>query len=89
MYSTEYCSDCRRAKSFFEANNIEYLRVALEDNEEATQFVMAINHGNQSVPTIIFPNGTILVEPSWKELQEVMEKIDQPANSQRKKLYKP
>lgn len=75
MYTTEYCSDCHRAKAFFEANHIEYLRVGLEGNEEATEFVMAVNNGNRSVPTIVFPNGSILVEPSWRELQEVMEKI--------------
>ncbi len=70
MYTTEYCSDCHRAKAFFEANKIEYLRVGLEGNEEATEFVVSVNNGYRSVPTIIFPDGTILTEPSWKELQE-------------------
>lgn len=69
MYTTEYCSDCSRAKAFFEANNIPYLRVGLEENCEATDFVMKINAGNQSVPTIIFPDGSILVEPQWKDLK--------------------
>lgn len=77
MYATEYCPDCHRAKAFFEANKIEYLRVGLEGNEEATQFVMNINNGNRSVPTIIFPNGSVLVEPSWGELRETIEKISQ------------
>jgi len=72
MYATEYCPDCHRAKAFFEANQVEYLRVGLEGNEEATEFVMNINKGNRSVPTIIFPNGTILVEPGWEELREVI-----------------
>lgn len=70
MYATEYCSDCHRAKAFFEANHIEYLRVGLEGNEQATEFVMNVNNGYRSVPTIIFPDGSILVEPGWKELQE-------------------
>jgi len=78
MYATEYCPDCHRAKAFFEANHIEYLRVRLEGNEEATKFVMDINNGSRSVPTIIFPNGSILVEPDWGELREVMEKISLP-----------
>ena len=72
MYATEYCPDCHRAKAFFEANQVEYLRVGLEGNEEATEFVMNINKGNRSVPTIIFPNGNILVEPGWEELREVI-----------------
>ncbi len=74
MYSTKYCPDCHRAKAFFESNNIEYLNIGLENNEEATKFVMKVNSGNQSVPTIIFPNGSVLVEPSWGELRETLEK---------------
>ena len=69
MYATEYCSDCLRAKKFFETNNIPHLRVGLEGNMEATEFVRKINHGYQSVPTIVFPDGSILVEPNWEELR--------------------
>ena len=70
MYSTQHCPDCLRAKAFFEANKIPYVRILLEDNHEATEFVMRMNNGFQSVPTIIFPDGSILVEPSWQELKE-------------------
>jgi mycoredoxin len=69
MYATEYCPDCHRAKAFFKANGIEYLLVGLEDNSNATNFIININDGNRSVPTIIFPDGTVLVEPSWEELR--------------------
>lgn len=69
MYTTEYCSDCMRTKKFFEANNIPYLRVGLEGNPEATEFVMQVNNGYRSVPTIVFPDGTVLVEPGWEELK--------------------
>lgn len=69
MYSTQYCSDCLRAKKFFESNNISYQLVNLEGNRDATEFVRQINKGFQSVPTIIFPDGSILVEPSWDELK--------------------
>jgi mycoredoxin len=69
MYSTRYCSDCLRAKAFFEANNISYIPVSLEGNPDATEFVMKMNNGYRSVPTIVFPDGTVLVEPSWQELK--------------------
>jgi mycoredoxin len=69
MYTTEYCPDCIRAKKFFEANNISYLRVGLEGNQEATEFVLKVNRGYRSVPTIIFPDGSILVEPNSEELR--------------------
>lgn len=69
MYTTAYCSDYIRAKKFFEANNIPHLRVGLEGNAEATNFVMKINNGYKSVPTIVFPDGSLLVEPDWEELK--------------------
>lgn len=59
-----------RAKAFFEENNIPYDRVMLEGNQEATEFVLRMNNGFRSVPTIIFPDGSVLVEPSWQELRE-------------------
>lgn len=70
MYTTEYCSDCRQAKAFFEANKVEYLKVGLEGNEQAVEFVINVNKGYRSVPTIIFPDGSVLVEPSWDELKQ-------------------
>jgi len=69
MYSTEWCSDCRRAKAFFEANQIPHLQVQIEGDAEATQFVAALNRGYHSVPTIVFPDGSVLVEPSWEQLK--------------------
>jgi mycoredoxin len=69
IYTTDSCSDCLRVKKFFEANSIPYLGIVLEGNEEATDFVMQVNKGYSSVPTIVFPDGTVLVEPSWEELK--------------------
>jgi mycoredoxin len=73
LYTTESCSDCRRAKAFFDANGIEYINIGLEGNDEATDFVTRVNNGNRSVPTIVFPDGTVLVEPTWEELRRKTE----------------
>ena len=70
MYTTEYCPDCHRARKFFETNNIPHLRIGLEGDHKATEFVMQVNNGYRSVPTIVFPDGTVLVEPSWDELRQ-------------------
>lgn len=68
LYTTENCSDCLRVKKFFEAKNISYLMIGLEEDDKATEFVMRVNKGYRSVPTIIFPDGSVLVEPNWEEL---------------------
>ena len=70
MYTTESCPDCARAKKFFETNEIPYLSVGIEGNEQATDFVIRVNNGYRSVPTIVFPDGSILVEPTWEELRQ-------------------
>lgn len=69
MYVTQSCSDCKLAKAYFEANQIAFVQVNLEGDEEATEFVRQVNRGYQSVPTIVFPDGSILVEPSLQELR--------------------
>jgi mycoredoxin len=69
MYTTDYCLDCLRAKKFFETNNIPHIRVGLEGNPEASEFVIQVNNGYRSVPTIVFPDGSVLVEPGWDELR--------------------
>ena len=69
MYTTQYCPDCIRVKKFFEAYQIPHLQVGLEGNADATEFVMGVNNGYRSVPTIIFPDGSVLVEPTWEELK--------------------
>jgi mycoredoxin len=70
MYTTDYCSDCFRAKAFLDSHNIEYVQIRLEGNPQATEFVINVNKGNRSVPTIIFPDGSVLVEPGIQELRE-------------------
>ncbi len=69
MYTTNVCVDCIRAKAFFEANRISYLQIGIEGDEQATRFVTQINRGFHSVPTIVFPDGAILVEPTWEQLR--------------------
>ncbi len=70
MYSTAWCPDCRRAKDFFRRHNIEYENVDLDEAPEAALFVKELNHGMRSVPTIVLPNGEVLVEPSDKQLAD-------------------
>ncbi len=69
MYATQRCPDCARVKAYFESHHIPYQLVLLEEDEQAVQFVTRLNRGFNSVPTLIFPDGSILVEPSWEELK--------------------
>ncbi len=68
MYGADWCPDCRRAKHFFQKNNIDYVWHDTDSNPEAAEFVRQANHGERIIPTIIFPDGSMLVEPSNAEL---------------------
>jgi mycoredoxin len=64
IYGTEWCGDCRRARRFFDQNGIPYLWINIDRDQDAERFVLKTNGGMRSVPTIVFPDHSILVEPS-------------------------
>lgn len=68
VYGATWCPDCKRAKQFFGEHRIHYEWIDITDNDEAIAFVEQVNKGNRSIPTIVFPDGSILVEPSNAEL---------------------
>jgi mycoredoxin len=70
MYGTTWCGETRRARAFFDRNNIAYRWIDIDQDMEARQFVEKVNNGYRSVPTIIFPDGSRLTEPSVHELAE-------------------
>jgi len=70
MYAVEWCPDCRRAKFFFERKHIPYEMVNVDQDAEGAAFVKQVNNGLRSVPTIIFPDGSVMVEPSSEQLSE-------------------
>lgn len=70
MYSVEWCPDCRRAKFFFKRKGIQVMEVDVNADQKAEAFVKQLNNGFRSVPTIIFPDGSMMVEPSGADLDE-------------------
>lgn len=70
FYTTKWCGDCRRSRKVFEAMGVSYQEIDIEKHPEAAKIVREINHGSQSIPTIIFPDGSVLVEPSNATLEQ-------------------
>ena len=68
LYATRWCGDCHRARRFLEEHQVTYRWVDIDQDREAEALVKQVNRGNRSVPTLIFPDGTTLVEPSTLEL---------------------
>lgn len=70
VYGTEWCHDTIRARNCLARLKVEYKWIDINEDEKGSDLVKKVNRGNRSVPTIIFPDGTILVEPSDEELEE-------------------
>lgn len=68
VYGTSWCPDCKRSKHFLEAQAVQYNFIDIETDPQAAAFVNKTNHGVLSTPTIVFPDGSILVEPSNGQL---------------------
>ena len=70
VYGTPWCPDCKRAKQFLGEQRIQYHWVDIEQDAQAMTYVEEVNQGKRIVPTILFPDGSTLVEPSNAELAE-------------------
>lgn len=70
VYGTTWCWDCRRAQKFMEQNNIAYTFIDIDKDKAGEQYVLKTNKGMRSVPTILFEDGSILVEPSTNTLAD-------------------
>ena len=69
MYSTTWCGYCRRLKTMLDREGIGYTEVNIEDDESSADYVMSVNGGNQTVPTVVFPDGSAATNPSLAEVR--------------------
>jgi len=68
VYGTQWCGSVKRALKILDENASDYELIDIDRDEAAAAFVMKINHGNRSVPTLLFPDGSTLTEPTSAEL---------------------
>ena len=72
MYTTTWCGYCVRLKSGLQREGIEYVEVNIEEDPAAADLVMKVNGGNQTVPTLVLPNGKALTNPSVAEVKAAL-----------------
>jgi mycoredoxin len=68
LYGTSWCGSTRLVKGIFDRKGIKYEWHDIEEDDDAAKFVEKTNGGYRSVPTIVFPDDSVLVEPSDMEL---------------------
>lgn len=72
MYSTSWCGYCRRLKRMLDREGIAYAEVNIEEDPEAAELVMRVNGGNRTVPTVVFPDGAALTNPSIDQVKAAL-----------------
>jgi glutaredoxin-like protein len=73
VYASDWCGDCRRARRILNEHQVPYEWISIDRDKQAEQTVKTMNRGMRSVPTLVFPDGSILVEPTNAQLEEKLE----------------
>ena len=68
MYTTTWCGDCRRSKRWLNDHHIAYREINIDQDAQSVDVVRQLNRGYETVPTIVFPDGAVLAEPSNRRL---------------------
>ena len=69
MFSTPWCGYCRRLKIQMQQAGIDFVEVDIERDREAEAFVLEVNRGNATVPTVYFPDGTAMTNPTLAQIK--------------------
>jgi mycoredoxin len=64
MYTTTWCGYCARLKGQLKRAGVHYDEVDIEEQPQAADLVAKVNNGNQTVPTLVFSDGSALTNPS-------------------------
>lgn len=68
MFSTTWCGYCKRLKKQLEAQGVGYTEINIEDVPGTAELVESLNDGNQTVPTVLYPDGSAATNPSLKDV---------------------
>ena len=75
FYSTLWCPDCIRARQLLDGRGVPYRCIDIDEDAEGEAYVLQVNAGYRSVPTLAFPDGAVLVEPSNAELADRLRQL--------------
>jgi mycoredoxin len=75
MYSTSWCGYCHRLAAQLDREGISYATVDIEQDSAAASYVMSVNSGSRTVPTVRFPDGTALTNPTLAEVKHKLQRV--------------
>ena len=79
MYSTAWCPDCRRAKTFLKEQGVAFEEVNIEEAPEDEEIVVRANNGKRKVPTLKVGERYFACSPF--NAQQLADELKIPLNS--------
>jgi glutaredoxin len=76
FYTTDWCGDCVRSKALLNKLNVDFNEINVDLDEEANQYIKTLQVDQRRIPTIVFEDGSFLVEPSDVELENKLKELN-------------
>jgi len=76
FYTTNWCGDCIRSKALLNKLNIQFEEINVDEDKEANEYITNLQNNQRRIPTIVFEDGSFLVEPSDPELHSKLEQLN-------------
>ena len=76
FYTTDWCGDCIRSKALLNKLNILFEEINVDEDKEANEYITNLQNNQRRIPTIVFEDGSFLVEPSDPELHSKLEQLN-------------
>ena len=80
MYSTPWCGYCHRLKGQLKRAGIEFTEVDIEQVPDAAKIVEKVNNGNQTVPTLVYSDGSAMTNPSLAQVKGKLSELGELAS---------
>ena len=76
FYTTDWCGDCVRSKALLNKLDVNFNEINVDVNQEANEYIKSLQVNQRRIPTIVFDDGSFLVEPSDIELENKLKELN-------------
>ena len=76
FYTTDWCGDCVRSKALLKRLNVDFNEIDVDTDQEANEYIKSLQVNQRRIPTIVFVDGSFLVEPSDIDLENKLKELN-------------
>ena len=76
FYTTDWCGDCVRSKALLKKLDVDFNEIDVDTDQEANEYIKSLQVNQRRIPTIVFVDGSFLVEPSDIDLENKLKELN-------------